>query len=105
MGRNVNLSLVCHDEIWLLLPWYANQSLLDQERELVEEHLKVCVACRGGLTVQQNLLENMRDSTMIELCEYVQFANLVEKIRYTADAEERLRRPVRDIVQVKTGSV
>ena len=87
MGQHANASLVCHDDVCLLLPWYVNQTLPDAEREMVEEHIKVCVAGRGELPVQQNLMKNVRDSATIELCEHVQYANLIQKIRTEAKAE------------------
>lgn len=88
MGRNTVSPLACHDDVWLLLPWYANQTLSNEEREYVEEHIKVCVTCRGELPVQQSLMENVRNSATIELCEHVQFANLMQKIRATSEVEE-----------------
>ena len=88
MGQNTVSPLACHDDVWLLLPWYANQTLSSEEREYVEEHIKVCVTCRGELPVQQNLMENVRNSATIELCEHVQFANLIEKIGATSKVEK-----------------
>ncbi len=35
-----------HEEVWLLLPWYVNASLEDDERVRVEEHLEACGICR-----------------------------------------------------------
>lgn len=95
MGQNTVSPLACHDDVWLLLPWYANQTLSDEERKYVEEHVKVCVTCRGELPVQQNLMENVRNSATIELCEHIQFANLIQKIRTTSKPEESTdKRPV-----------
>lgn len=88
MGQNTVSPLARHDDVWLLLPWYANQTLSDEERKYVEEHIKVCVTCRGELPVQQSLMENVRNSATIELCEHVQFANLMQKIRATSKPEE-----------------
>jgi hypothetical protein len=34
-----------HEEVWLLLPWYANGTLEAAERALVEEHLGGCPSC------------------------------------------------------------
>ena len=38
-----------HQEIRELLPWYANNTLSDEKKELVEEHLKECEDCRKEL--------------------------------------------------------
>jgi hypothetical protein len=35
-----------HQRIWELLPWYANGTLAEAEREKVEAHLAVCARCR-----------------------------------------------------------
>lgn len=35
-----------HDGVWLLLPWYTNDTLQPEERRRVEEHLAACVRCR-----------------------------------------------------------
>lgn len=36
-----------HQRIWELLPWYVNGTLLEAEREKVEEHLSGCSRCRA----------------------------------------------------------
>jgi hypothetical protein len=35
-----------HQRIWEILPWYANGTLAEAEREKVETHLAVCPRCR-----------------------------------------------------------
>jgi hypothetical protein len=35
-----------HESVWLLLPWYTNDTLQAEERRLVEEHLTACARCR-----------------------------------------------------------
>ncbi len=35
-----------HQQVWEVLPWYINETLSEQERVMVEEHLQVCVACQ-----------------------------------------------------------
>lgn len=37
-------------EIALLLPWYLSETLAEEERELLEDHLLSCAACREELT-------------------------------------------------------
>jgi len=70
-----------HDDVWILLPWYVNQTLSDEQQEMVEGHLKVCGTCRRALECRCRLLERVRNSSITELDEYVQFASLAEKIR------------------------
>ncbi|HEY3568354.1 MAG TPA: zf-HC2 domain-containing protein [Thermoanaerobaculia bacterium] len=35
-----------HQRVWELLPWYANGSLAEREREWVETHLAACLRCQ-----------------------------------------------------------
>ena len=81
MSMNTVTALTCHDDVWLLLPWYVNQSLSGEERELVEEHLKGCVTCRGELNIQRKLQEEVRNSETAGLCEHIQLENLIQKIQ------------------------
>jgi hypothetical protein len=38
-----------HQEVWMLLPWYANGTLDSLEHEAVEAHLSTCLACQAEL--------------------------------------------------------
>jgi hypothetical protein len=44
-----------HDDVFLLLPWYANRSLDGDEAAHVEKHVRHCMACRRELTALQAL--------------------------------------------------
>ncbi|HEV8577809.1 MAG TPA: zf-HC2 domain-containing protein [Thermoanaerobaculia bacterium] len=44
--RELNQGERTHQRIWELLPWHANGSLAEREREMVESHLAVCPNCR-----------------------------------------------------------
>lgn len=44
-----------HDDVFLLLPWYANRSLNGEEAAHVEKHLRNCTACRRELAALQAL--------------------------------------------------
>ena len=39
-----------HQEVWELLPWYANGTLEREEAAEVEAHLASCPACQRELT-------------------------------------------------------
>lgn len=95
MSQNTTTSLSCHDDAWLLLPWYVNQTLSDEDRDLVEDHLRVCVTCRGELNVQRQLQEGIRHSATSELCEHIQLENLIQKIQKSQDDASDGGRPVR----------
>ena len=44
-----------HQEAWELLPWYVNDTLQDEERRAVEEHLARCPLCRSELATSRQL--------------------------------------------------
>lgn len=44
--RKLNQGERTHQRIWELLPWHANGSLAEREREIVEGHLAVCPRCQ-----------------------------------------------------------
>ena len=44
-----------HERARELLPWLANNSLSDEERELVDEHSRNCVSCRRDLAELERL--------------------------------------------------
>lgn len=43
-----------------LLPWFVNQSLLDQEREQVEVHLQSCARCQQEVEFLRNVREEIK---------------------------------------------
>jgi RNA polymerase sigma factor (sigma-70 family) len=49
MNRHTSPSTEQHQQILLLLPWFLNQSLEHNERQLVESHLCSCDLCSGLL--------------------------------------------------------
>jgi hypothetical protein len=44
-----------HTEISLLIPWYANGSLRDEQRQAVDRHLQTCGECQLELATMQQL--------------------------------------------------
>lgn len=51
--------LITHEQARELLPWFANDSLDPDERELVGEHAKSCIICRRELTELERLQKSM----------------------------------------------
>lgn len=47
-----------HRSVQQLLPWFANHTLSDSERRLVERHLEDCRRCRDDLHWQQQLRDS-----------------------------------------------
>ena len=69
-----------HREVWLLLPWYVNRSLGGDDKQLVENHLKVCLPCRGELTNQRGLLTKVCETTPIQIAGKAAFSNLQKRM-------------------------
>ena len=70
-----------HDEIWLLLPWYANGSLKAQERERVKAHLGVCLVCRKELAEQAMLARHLQHEPAVEISAKPSFDRLMARIQ------------------------
>jgi anti-sigma factor RsiW len=51
-----------HRRVWDLLPWYANETLLDGERRTVESHLSECPRCREEVVACQRLGDAIRQT-------------------------------------------
>lgn len=49
-----------HQRIWELLPWYVNGTLLEAEREKVEEHLSGCSRCRAEAEACRRTAQTVR---------------------------------------------
>lgn len=75
------LSPATHDEVWLLLPWYINETLSEDEHRQVAEHLTVCIPCRSELEAQQAICKAVQDSPVEGLCQSVQYDQLMSRIR------------------------
>ena len=54
------LSKAMHNDVKLLLPWYANGTLSAVEREKVRAHLETCVDCREELSFCTDTMESVR---------------------------------------------
>ena len=48
-GNQRNQFAETHDTVVRILPWYVNASLVDDERDLVEAHLRECLVCKREL--------------------------------------------------------
>lgn len=70
-----------HDDIWLLLPWYANGSLEAGERERVTAHLRVCLLCRKEIAEQTMLAKQLRHEPAVEISPKPSFDRLLARIQ------------------------
>jgi anti-sigma factor RsiW len=59
--------LAAHDEVWSLLPWYANGTLEGLEFAMVQQHLEVCITCRKELAIQEKMAQAIHDSSVVTL--------------------------------------
>jgi len=70
-----------HDEIWLLLPWYATGHLVAEERERVKSHLSVCLICRRELADQAALARHLQHEPALEISTKPSFDRLMARIQ------------------------
>jgi anti-sigma factor RsiW len=63
--RKLNQGERNHQRIWELLPWYANGSLAEREREMVEGHLAVCPCCQEEALTCQGTLAAVRNAAEV----------------------------------------
>jgi hypothetical protein len=73
-----------HEEIWLLLPWYANGSLDGTEADMVKNHLGVCLTCRKEFAVQQELLKTLKRAPLAGISPRDSFERLISRIEQEA---------------------
>jgi anti-sigma factor RsiW len=55
-----------HHEVVLLLPWYVNASLEDNERQRVDAHLGICAECRDSVAAEQRIFAALNRESAIE---------------------------------------
>jgi len=79
-----------HDDIDLLLPWYANRTLNDSEARAVEKHLEECSRCRDSLDLLQAMQKAVRAEPATPIIPKPGFADLERMIDHPAN-----RRPGR----------
>jgi hypothetical protein len=72
-----------HQQIQLLLPWYHNQSLDQNERQQVENHLRSCLICRREMNEVSKLATVIKQSSVLDVAADTSFANLREKLQTT----------------------
>ncbi len=69
-----------HDEIWLLIPWYANGSLEGSDHDRVKAHLQVCLVCRRELASQAMLAKHLEHNPSVEISYKPSFERLMSRI-------------------------
>lgn len=69
-----------HEEVDRLLPWYANETLDDAERQGVRHHLDQCAECRENLTLLMQMQRAVNDHQAVAMVPEPRRADLLEKI-------------------------
>jgi hypothetical protein len=69
-----------HKNTWDLIPWIANGTAADPERDAAQRHLMECPACRDELEAQRRLQQAMRVPPAIEAMPHGSLQKLWERI-------------------------
>jgi hypothetical protein len=77
-----------HSQANALLPWLVNGTLGDDERALVESHVRSCVRCRIDLKAEQQLQAALRAQPAIHVAPQRE----IERLLQTIDAPPKSRR-------------
>jgi anti-sigma factor RsiW len=75
------------DPVAELIPWYANGTLEEGERKLVEEHLAGCEACRDRLDDVRSFSRGMRSAPASELRDHVDARLLTDYVERPGSLE------------------
>jgi anti-sigma factor RsiW len=87
-----------------LLPWYVNGTASPADRALVEEHLRVCAACRERMRLERDLHDQIRRSASAEVPDAVESWHRFERtLGETAPAREPATAPTRLLRWVVVG--
>ncbi len=86
MNQKTSTSADAHQEIQLLLPWYLNQSLEQDERRQVENHVAHCLLCRRELVGLGKLAKAVTFASDLDVASEASLAGLHAKLQArTAD--------------------
>ena len=91
MNRHASPPTDQHQKILLLLPWYLNKTLQQDEQRQVESHLRNCMLCSRELVALQKLAAAVKQSSDLDVAAEASFARLREKL---PTAEPDRKKPV-----------
>ncbi len=95
MNTQSSLAYSDHDEIWLLIPWYANGSLAGSERNRVKAHIQVCLLCRRELSNQTMLAKKLEHTPRVEISSKPSFERLMTRIHEEDESKSnRISQPI-----------
>lgn len=82
-----------HDELSLLLPWYVNGTLADDESAAVKAHVKGCDSCRSDLALLQEMNAAVQDAQSVPIVPAPPLQQFLDEVDATSAAPEtRMRR-------------
>jgi hypothetical protein len=70
-----------HEEMSLLLPWYANGTLSAAESEKVRQHIGVCLTCRKDLAQLDIIAKSVGHEAAVEISPKPSFDRLMARIQ------------------------
>ena len=80
MTNSDNRAYATHDSATMLLPWYINGSLDDEQRKMVDSHIAVCLTCRSELSTQRRVAQVVQSQDTASLGAGTGFAQLRRRI-------------------------
>lgn len=81
MTDSDNRAYATHDSTALLLPWFINGSLDDEQRKMVDSHLAVCITCRSEINTQRLVAEVIQSRNAASVGADIAFAQLYRRIQ------------------------
>jgi len=76
MTRQTSESNDKHHQIQLLLPWYINKSLGQDEQQQVKNHLRICNLCRREILLLRKLAAAVNQPSDLDVAAEASFAGL-----------------------------
>lgn len=92
-----------HDEVLLLLPWFANGTLMSDDLEKVKNHLKVCLTCRRELAGFESLSASLLRQPSLEISYKPSFERLMVRIQQQEKVNLVAKRPARKNLLTRFG--
>jgi hypothetical protein len=93
MNRHASPPTDQHQQIQLLLPWYLNKTLQQDEQRQVENHLRNCMLCSRELVALRKLAAAVKQSSDLDVATEASFAKLLEKLQ-SADPHPHRKKPL-----------
>lgn len=89
MTLNTESPYASHEAVFVLLPWYVNGSLTEQEQRQVDAHLRVCLVCRKEMAAQRRLAQHVRHEAALAISPTPSFERLLARIQREQAAAPR----------------